>query len=179
MPRRRAEVDERAQDRHVLVQAAVFGQVAEVARVGPGGLAVAQAVGDGAAVGPEDAEQHADEAGLAGPVRPEQGEHLAGLDGERHAVDGLHRGVALRHVLDGQDRHSTPQWAVGSGQWAVGSDEPASSLPTATAHCPLLCSPCQNLALAERHHVAAEAVERARKRRVRYREPEAQQMPQV
>ena len=41
-----------------------------------------------AGVGPDQAEQHLDDAGLARAVRPEQAHHLAPGDGERHPVDG-------------------------------------------------------------------------------------------
>jgi hypothetical protein len=38
-------------------------------------------------VGPDEAEQHLDRAGLAGTVRAEQTQHLAAPDAERHVVD--------------------------------------------------------------------------------------------
>ena len=45
---------------------------------------------DRAAVGLRQAEQHVDRRRLAGAVRPEQRDGLAGLDDERHVVDGAH-----------------------------------------------------------------------------------------
>ena len=58
------------------------------------------------ASGPEDAEQHADQGGLAGPVRPEQGEDFALAHRERHAGHGPDARVGLGHVPDGEDRHA-------------------------------------------------------------------------
>jgi hypothetical protein len=38
---------------------------------------------------------HAHGGGLAGAVRPEEAEHLAALDDERHVIDGAARFLAL------------------------------------------------------------------------------------
>ena len=75
-----AEEDELVDDLHLLVEAALFGEVADALEVVAGEGLVEEA--DGAGVGDGDADHHADGAGLAGAVGTEQTEHGAGLDGE-------------------------------------------------------------------------------------------------
>ena len=55
---------------------------------------------DLAAVGPQQRRQHLDSRGLAGAVRAEESEDLAGGDVEGHAVDGLHLAEFLDQVVD-------------------------------------------------------------------------------
>ena len=55
---------------------------------------------DFAAVGPVDAGQDFHERRFAGPVLADEGQHLAGVDGQRHAVEGLNAGEVLADVAD-------------------------------------------------------------------------------
>jgi hypothetical protein len=97
-PLQLAEVGERVHDRHLLVQAALLGQVRHARAVRPGDRLAAE--GDRAAIGADDVGDHADERGLAGAVGPEQGEDLAGADVEADVVDDRAAVVDLADVAD-------------------------------------------------------------------------------
>ena len=58
-----------------------------------------------AGVGPDDVHQDPDERALAGAVRPEQAEDLAGMDVERHAAKRRRVAVALDDVVEREDGH--------------------------------------------------------------------------
>ena len=55
---------------------------------------------DFAAVGPVDAGQDFHERRFAGPVLADEGQHLVGVDGQRHAVEGLNAREVLADVAD-------------------------------------------------------------------------------
>jgi hypothetical protein len=78
---------------HFFVEAAFFGQVAEAIFV----LALERLSknGDLAGVGDNDADDHAERAGLAGAVRTKQAVDFSGLDAEGNIVDGNKVTVAL------------------------------------------------------------------------------------
>ena len=59
---------------------------------------------DFAGVGPVDAGEDLHQRGFAGPVLADQGQHLAGADGQRHAVEGLNAGEVLADVADFEER---------------------------------------------------------------------------
>jgi hypothetical protein len=81
------EVNEAALQGDVLVEAAVFGHIADALfRVLGHGAAED---GDGAAVGFKDVEEHTDSGGLAGAVGTQEAEDLAGADLEGDIFDGL------------------------------------------------------------------------------------------
>ena len=63
-----------------------------------------------AGVGPDEAEQHLDDAGLAGAVGPEQAQHLAAADGEGDAVD---RGLAPVPLAQSRAPHRRRRRQVG------------------------------------------------------------------
>jgi hypothetical protein len=81
---------------HFLIEAALFGQVAEAVFV----LALEglSKNGDLAGVGDDDADDHAQRAGLAGAVGTEQAVDSAGLNAERKVFDGDKVAVALADV---------------------------------------------------------------------------------
>ena len=98
-----AEEDELVEHLHLLVEAALFGQVADAVEGVAGEGLVEEA--DGAGVGHGDADHHADGAGLAGAVGAEQAEHGAGLDGEAR---GLRRRLWCRRPCG---RGGVRRWA--------------------------------------------------------------------
>ena len=88
-----------------------------------------------AGVGPDEGGDGADEGGLARAVGPEQGDELAGLDGEVEAVEGLDGAEALGQAarVDG-GRHGGPPWgrmrsaagvSVAGRRWVSRRDRPA------------------------------------------------------
>ena len=96
-------------DPHVVVERRIFGHVAD-------GLAHRERFGDDVMAGDLDAAkgrrqvtgQDAEDRALAGTVRAEEPDHLAGLDGERHVGDGASRPVPFGHMLRRDDRdHDT------------------------------------------------------------------------
>ena len=98
-----AEEDELVEDLHLLVEAALLGQIADaVEQLAREGLAEEA---DGAGVGHGDADHHADGAGLAGAVGAEQAEHGAGFDGEGEVFDGDLGVVGLADVVEFDDGH--------------------------------------------------------------------------
>ena len=98
-----AEEDELVDDLHLLVEAALFGQIADAMKV----LAVEGLVEelDRAGVGHGDADHHADGGGLAGAVGAEEAEHAAGLDAEAEVVDGDFGVVGFADLLEFNDGH--------------------------------------------------------------------------
>ena len=75
-----AEENQLIDDLHLLVEAALLGQIADaVQALALEGLSEEA---DAAGVGHGDAHHHANGAGFARAVRPQQAEHLAGIDGE-------------------------------------------------------------------------------------------------
>src|SRR5690606_27697059 len=80
------EVAELVDDLHLRVQAAVLGHVAEGAAAS--GVELRAVEGQGAAVGPEHAEDDAHGRGLAGAVAADETGHPTGLDVEADAVEG-------------------------------------------------------------------------------------------
>jgi hypothetical protein len=98
-----AEEDELVHDLHLLVKAALFGEVADALEaVAAKGLAEEL---DGAGVRHGDADHHADGGGLTGAVGAEEAEHGSGLDGEAHVVDGDFSVVDLADVMQLDDWH--------------------------------------------------------------------------
>ena len=98
-----AEEDELVHDLHLLVEAALFGEVADALEV----LSVeglAEEV-DGAGVGHGDADHHADAGGFAGAVGAEEAEHGAWFDGEAEVFDGDLGVVDLADMLQFYDGH--------------------------------------------------------------------------
>src|SRR5436190_290801 len=70
---------------------------------GPEPAHVAVLERDDAGGGAQDAGQHVDERGLAGPVRPDDRHELARVDGEAHAVEGAELAVELPDPLGTKD----------------------------------------------------------------------------
>ena len=88
-------------DGEVLVEREALAHVADVA-LDALGLAGDVVSGDGRAAGGgrEQTGQHPDRGGLAGAVRAEEAEHLAGADVEGDAVDGGEGAEAARQIGD-------------------------------------------------------------------------------
>src|ERR1035437_471212 len=78
-PMQLAEEDKLVDDLHFFIEAALFGQVADLLQALPLKGLVKEV--DAARVGQCDAHHHANGTGFAGSVRPQQAEHLARLDG--------------------------------------------------------------------------------------------------
>jgi hypothetical protein len=80
---------------HLFVEAALLGQVAHLLQA----LALERLVKkmDAAGVGQGDAHHHANGAGFARPIRPQQAEHLAGFDCQAQVADGNFVLVGLGH----------------------------------------------------------------------------------
>ncbi len=98
-----AEEDELVDDLHLLVEAALFGQIADAVEVlAVEGLAEELHV---AGVGHGDADHHADGGGLAGAVGAEEAEHAAGLDLEGEIFDGDFGVVGFADLLEFDDGH--------------------------------------------------------------------------
>ena len=98
-----AEEDQLVEDLHLLVEAALLGQIADPLQA----LALKGLVeeADAAGVGHGDAHHHADGAGFACAVRAQQAEHLAGFDGEAQVVDGNLVLVGLGHSREFDNWH--------------------------------------------------------------------------
>ena len=79
------------------------GPLAQLASTGPIAWVKAEHFDRAAIAGPESL-QDLQRGGLAGPVRPEQGDDLALLDAKADVAHGLHRAVALAQPGDGQLR---------------------------------------------------------------------------
>jgi hypothetical protein len=75
-----AEEDQLVDDLHLLIEAALLGQIADPLQAAAGEGLLEEA--DASRVGNGDAHHHANGAGLARPVRSQQAEDLARLDGE-------------------------------------------------------------------------------------------------
>ena len=58
---------------------------------------------DAAAVGPREADEHANRRGLAGAVGPQEPEHFAGIELDGHVRHRLALAEALRQVLGGEN----------------------------------------------------------------------------
>ncbi len=103
-----AEKDELVHDLHLLVEAALFGQVADALEM----LAVKRLAeeADRAGVGHGDADHHADAGGLAGAVGAEEAEHAARLNGEAEVCDGDLGVVGFADMLQFYDRHGFSNW---------------------------------------------------------------------
>ncbi len=73
---------------------------------------------DDAGVGPDEGGDGADEGGLARAVGPEQGDELAGLDGQVEAVEGLDGAEALGQAagVDGGGHGGPPGVGAGVGR---------------------------------------------------------------
>ena len=98
-----AEEDELVDDLHLLVEAALFGQIADALEaLALEGLSEEDHL---AGVGHGDAHHHADGAGFPGAVRAEKAEHLAGFNLEAEIVDGDFRFVGLGHSREFDDWH--------------------------------------------------------------------------
>ena len=96
------QVDGLLADLHLLIKAALFGQVADVVDVfGARGVAVEAHL---ARVGRRDAVDDADEGRLAGPVGTEQAEDLPAGHLDAHLVEGEMVGVALHHVVSFKEK---------------------------------------------------------------------------
>ena len=102
-----AEEDELVDDLHLLVEAALFRQVADaMKRAAVEGFVEER---DRAGVGHGHADHHADGGGFAGAVGAEQAEHRARLNGEREAFDRDFRAVDFADVVKFDDGHA--RWA--------------------------------------------------------------------
>ena len=104
---RQAEVLGHGQVRHER-RVLEHGREADARRGRRGGdLHLRSADADRPAVLPDDTGQDLDERALAGPVRPQQGVHLARLDRERRRAQCDDRAVALRDVPCLQQAHAS------------------------------------------------------------------------
>ena len=92
------EEDELVEDRHLRVQAALFGQVAPgLARQGP---MVGAAPPDLARIGAQDAERDAHRGGLPGAVRAEESEHVRFRNLELEPGESGNRAESLDEPVD-------------------------------------------------------------------------------
>src|SRR6185312_12546367 len=94
---------------HLLVQAALFGQVADPVETAPLGIGPSED-GNAPFVGGDDVEDHPDRRRLSGAVWPEEAVHGALGNSEGKRADGLVIAVALRDRPDveGRFRHGLP-----------------------------------------------------------------------
>jgi hypothetical protein len=94
---------------HVGVHPGFAGQVADTSAAFPKRRSVTNGGPEELGVTPGwvvEAEQQANGGGLPGPVWTQKTEHLAILDGEREAVDGVDVAVGFREVGAGNRRHT-------------------------------------------------------------------------
>ena len=96
-----AEEDELVEDLHLLVDAALLGQVADPAAAVEVGWAAEEL--HGAAVGQQDAHHHADRGRLARAVGAQQAVDRAGLDLQVEVVD---RGVGAERLADAGEAYN-------------------------------------------------------------------------
>ena len=112
-----AKEDQLVDDLHLLVEAALFGQIADaVQALALKGLAEET---HPARVGNGDAHHHANGAGFAGAVGPQQAKHLARIDGEAQVVDGNLVLVGLGDSRELDNWHDSPAdflLQIGQGQ---------------------------------------------------------------
>ena len=98
-----AEEDELVDDLHLLVEAALLGQVADAVEVfAIEGFAEEIHI---AGVGDRDADHHADGRSFAGAVGTEEAEHAAGFDAEGEIFYGDFGVVGLADLLEFYDGH--------------------------------------------------------------------------
>jgi hypothetical protein len=88
---------------HLLVEAALFRQIADAVEQVARKRLVEEAHGAGVRHG--HADHHADGAGLTGAVGAEQSKHCAGLDGQGKTFDRDLRVVDLANVVEFDDGH--------------------------------------------------------------------------
>ena len=103
-----AEEDELVHDLHLLVEAALFREIAyALEEVSVEGLAEEV---DGAGIGHSDADHHADAGGFAGAVGAEEAEHAAWLNGKAEVCDGDLGVVGFADMLQIYDGHGFSYW---------------------------------------------------------------------
>src|SRR6185437_1316388 len=102
-PVKLAEESELVEHLHLLVETALFRQIADTVEQRAREGLVEEA--DGAGVGHGHADHHADGAGLAGAVGSEQAEHGAGLNGEGKVIDRYLRIVDPADVAEFDNGH--------------------------------------------------------------------------
>src|SRR5439155_5261556 len=98
-----AEEDELVHDLHLLVETALFWQVADAVEE-LAAKRLAEEV-DGAGVRHGDADHHADAGGLTGTIGAEKAEHAAWFDGEAEVCDGDLGVVGFADMLQFYDGH--------------------------------------------------------------------------
>ena len=124
---RARHVIEHAVQLHVLVggQLAVEARILEDDAEAAAHLDAAASTGSrpssviAAARRPQQRRQHLDRRGLAGAVRAEEREDLAGAHVERHAVDGAHVAERLDEVFDVNHRVSLSRGLVRRPCWGA------------------------------------------------------------
>ena len=130
-----------------LLEAEVLGQVADPAAGGRLGRRPAEDQRLPAG-GPDQAEQDLHGGGLAGPVGPEEAEHLPGLDGQGQVVEGDPgpEGLAQAGRGDRRDRAAGPGDRPPPGQPRLSATSCASSEPSTPATPQMCPSRCQSRA---------------------------------
>src|ERR1035437_10810120 len=111
-----AEEDQLFNDLHLLVEAALFRQIADALQA----LAIERLPkeADLTRVRNRDAHHHANGTGLARSVRNEQAEHLACIDGEAQVIDSDLVLVGLRNTRKFTNWHGfSPRFLPADGPW--------------------------------------------------------------
>ena len=66
---------------------------------------------DSTRIGHEQAGKQLEQGGLSRPIRPQEGDELAGVDREADTGDGLVGAVAFHHIVEEQGRGPVIRWS--------------------------------------------------------------------